>query len=57
MDSPESPGRIDCWSKGFTNTHWVEVLKEELLLVIIQKLEMAMAEPTIDVLYHRKVAK
>ena len=36
--------------------HWVEVQKE-LLLVVIQKLEMVVAEPTMEVLYHKKVAK
>ena len=37
--------------------HWVEVQKEELLLVVIQKHEMAVADPVMDVLYYRKVAK
>ena len=54
MHCPESQVRIDCWGKGFTKQHWVEVLKEELLLVIIQKLEMAVAKLQ---LYYRRVPK
>ena len=38
----------------FYNTYCVEVLKEELLLVVFQKLEMAVAEAAMDVLYRGK---
>ena len=45
------------WSKGFTNRYWVEVLKEKLLLLIIQKFMIVVTKSMMDLLYNRKVAK